>query len=269
MRFEKVLITPTMAQKFLDNNPMNRRLSQPTISTYKNEMLDGRWKEDTAECIKITKEGKIIDGQHRLTAIVKAKCSVNMHVAFDMEESVFDVLDTGKMRNATDCFKIAGIKKENTLPSIIATYNALAKGISVRGGQKDGKATNAKLLNQYYEDELFWNNAATIAYTGYLHFAKILTPSLIGGMYAHLSELNKSKAEDFITQLTTGLNIQNNTIHLLRNKLMQDKMSLRKMQPSLKVAFIIKTWNAFVKNQTFKILKFDASKESYPIAIKN
>ena len=69
-------------------------------------------------------------------------------------------------------------------------------------------------------------------------------------------------------QLATGIGISNECILLLRNKLMQDKMSVRKMLPTLKMALIIKTWNLFVKNQTVKILKFEHNREEFPIALK-
>ena len=77
-------------------------------------------------------------------------------------------------------------------------------------------------------------------------FCEIMTPSLIGGMYAHLHLINENYAVRFMTQLTTGIGIENDVITLLRNKLIQDKISPRKMPQSLKIALIIKAWNVFL-----------------------
>jgi hypothetical protein len=97
-----------------------------------------------------------------------------------------------------------------------------------------------------------------------MNFAKILQPSYFGGFYALFSELDPETAFSFFEQLATGLGITNSSVNLLRNKLIQDRTSLRKMPPALKIALIIKTWNFFVKGQSPKILKFNPIAEEYP-----
>lgn len=267
LKIKKEFITPDIAKKYLESNSHNRRISKPSLMRYVGDMLKGNWREDTGELIKISKKGRILDGQHRLEAIVKSKCSLYFHVAYDIDESVFDVLDTGKSRNATDCFMSAGVKYDNSIPSIISLYNSLEDGRK-RGMQINFKATNAELLQQYYENEIFWQNVAKKSHNWYLSFAKIITPSIIGGFFAHFYNLNPEKSELFMNQLTTGLNVDNQIINLLRNKLMQDKMSQRKMPINLKLALIIKTWNYYIKGVHAKILKFDYFRDEFPIAIK-
>ncbi len=177
------------------------------------------------------------------------------------------MLDTGKSRNSTDCFYVAGIKASNTIPSMISYYNLLRDN-KREGVQINQKSTNANLLEQYYKDELFWDNIARSSNSWYMAFAKILKPSMIGGFYAYFYKLNSNKAEDFMNQLCTGSEISNSVINLLRNKLMQDKMSPRKMPTNLKMALIIKTWNHYINNSNVKILKFDTIRDDFPIAIK-
>lgn len=261
------LITPSIAEKLLERNVSNRRVEKSRLLSYVKDMVNGKWKEGTTETIKISKTGRILDGQNRLLAIVKSNCSLYFYVARNLEDDVFDVLDTGKSRNASDCFTVAGVKMSNTIPSIIATYNLLREGKKI-GQQRNGKATNSELLKQYFEDEVFWQNVARMTTNWYVAFAKIMTPSMIGGFYAYLYKLNPMKAELFMNQLCTGSNITNQTINLLRTKLMQDKMSPRKMPPTLKMALIIKTWNNYVTNTHVKILKFDTIRDAFPTAIK-
>ena len=45
---------------------------------------------------------------------------------------------------------------------------------------------------------------------------------------------------------------------------MQDKMSQKKISPTLKAIFMIKAWNCFVKGIVLKKLAFDSERESYP-----
>lgn len=266
IEFSRELITPAVAEKYLQSNIFNRRVKHPVVLQYANDMKNGRWKNDTAELIKISKSGVVLDGQHRLHGVIKANTPIWFHLAKGLEDEVFDVLDTGSARNATDTFKVKGIKHDNSIPSIMSMYNLLRLGKKV-GAQKNHKSTNAVLLEQYYSDELFWQNVAKKTHQWYLSFAKIITPSFIGGFYAHFSKIDEEYAESFLIQLTTGIGIENNVINLLRNKLMQDKMSPRKMTPTLKMALIIKTWNFYINNEEVKILKFDSIRDEFPVAV--
>ena len=68
---KKVLITPKLAKELLLKNNSNRRITKSFVTTYANDMREGRWKGNTAEFIKIADDGDILDGQHRLLAIIE------------------------------------------------------------------------------------------------------------------------------------------------------------------------------------------------------
>ena len=265
MKIEKQLITPQIAEQLLKNNSMNRRTKQPVIQRYTNEMLAGRWKSDTGELIKISKDGNILDGQHRLIAICKSGISLYFHIAYECDPEIFDVIDSGSLRNTTDAFHVKGIKHDNIIPSIISTYYSLREGRS-RNTQVHFKPTTTVILDEYYKNEDYWQDVARNSVNWYKSFAKILPPSMIGGMYAYLMNINKDDALSFMIQLTEGVDACN-TINLLRRKLVQDKVSIRKMSYRLRVALIIKAWNYFRNDEKIKILKFDQERESMPIAI--
>jgi hypothetical protein len=265
LQIKKQLITPSIAKNYLEANIGNRPVSKQVLGRYINEMVNGRWKENTGELIKVSKTGKILDGQHRLHAVIKSNCSIYFHVIDNLEDSIFDVIDTGKSRNASDCFSIAQVKRANTIPSIIKQFHLLKSNYRNQAG-KQFTLTNSQLLDEYYKNELYWQNVARITHNWYDSFAKILSPSLIGGLYAFFDSVNSQKAEQFMNQLTTGNNISNNVVNLLRNKLMQDKMSPRKMHITIKMALIIKTWNHFVNNKTVALLKFDSVRDEFPSA---
>jgi hypothetical protein len=268
INFKKELITPTLAKQLLEANINNRPLKGYLVSQYANDIINKRWKDDTAEMIKISKTNIILDGQHRLHAIIKANIPVYFHVATNLEDEIFDVLDTGSTRNACDVFKINGITRYNAIPSIISFYNTLKEN-NKKGARKKIRGTNAVLLDQYMQQDKYWDNVSRLSHNWYLAFAKILPGSQIGGYYSYFEQLNSEKAFDFIDKLCTGMNIDNDVISILRNKLLSDKMSLKKIPPTLKMAFIIKSWNAYVKGTNFKILKYDAATEEFPTAVGN
>ena len=259
------LITPERAAKYLRSNTSNRVVSPRIIQKYVNDMLADKWVDDTFELIKISKTGIILDGQHRLLSVVKSNKAIYFHIVRGVEDSVFSVLDTGKSRNASDCFKISGVKLSNMLPSIISHYNLLCSG-------KTAKlwvwATNAELLNQYYNNSEYWSAVARQTILWYNSFAKILAPSFIGGFYAHFHDINPDKADEFMSQLATGIGVTNPAILILRNKLIQDKMAVKKMPIKMKMAFVIKSWNYFVNGKEPKSLRYSDINEAFPVAIK-
>jgi len=271
MEFKKQLVTPSLAKQILEANVNNRRPKAPVVLRYAQEMIAGRWKENTGETIKIGRTGRLLDGQQRLMAVVKSNMPISFHIAYNVDESVFDVLDTGTVRNASDAFHIEGIKHDNIIPSIITTYHVLSKGIIkkiIKGDvAKNQKPSNNELIEIYYQREKFWQTVAAQTIVWYKTFAKILPPSTIGGLYAFFYDINNEHAYQFMHQFCTGQDIKNRSIALLRTKLMQDKVNHQKLAQSVKQAYILKTWNYFRKNEIVKILKFDSTKEEFPIAI--
>ena len=225
--------------------------------------MAGRWKQDTGEVIKISKSGIVLDGQHRLYAIVKANIPIFLHIAYGIEESVSDVLDTGCGRSASDVFKLNRINNDSSIPSIIQTSYLLKNG-HFSCGQKNMRLTNAQLLEKYYENEILWQDICKKSHNWYLSFAKILPKSFIGGFYSVFKEIDLELAEEFMNELCTVINVSNETMLVLRNKFMQDKMSQRKISPTLRTIYMIKAWTCFVKGIVLKKLIFDSERESLP-----
>jgi hypothetical protein len=267
MKFERRLITPEIANQMLETNTKNRRIKTRIVIRYAQDMAAGRWKEETGEVLKISKTGNILDGQHRLLAVVKSKESIYFHVATNVDDDVFDVLDTGSNRSASDAFFIKSVKHENVIPSIISLYYMLKGGYSLKGEVKYNRPTNSVLLDEYYSKEQFWQMVANKSGAWYNAFAKILSPSFVGGMYAFFYHIDEQDAEKFMDQLATGQNITNRTVGQLRQRLMQDKMSPRKMTMTLKHALMLKAWNYFRNGEEKNFLSFNLAKDNWPIAI--
>jgi hypothetical protein len=262
IQFKKQLVTPDLAKVYLSTNNQNRNVKERKVNRFTHDIMLGKWKDDTGETIKFSKCGKLIDGQHRLLAIIKANKPINIHISEGHDYSIFDVLDTGTSRSVSDAFSIAGIKMANTIPSIIATYNWLKGGSTTT--RVINPISNNQILEQYNLDIEHWNNMAKSAHTLYIAINKIVAPSTIGGTYAYLFDINAVKANLFFNQLCSGYGIENESITLLRNQLTKDKLSMYKMSTQMKFAFIIKTWNAYVINKTIKQLKFNPDLEPFP-----
>lgn len=101
MKTERVNVTPAMAAKWLGHNDGNRKLREHRVKYFAEAMTRDEWKL-THQGIAIAKTGRLIDGQHRLRAIVLTGKTVPMLVTTDLEEDTYAVLDAGQARTMAD-----------------------------------------------------------------------------------------------------------------------------------------------------------------------
>jgi hypothetical protein len=113
-------ISPQRAAEMLAANTANRPLSRSTVRGFAEAMRRGDWLV-THQGIAFDTRGVLVDGQHRLAAIVEADLPVEMTVFTDVEPDTFDVLDTGKRRNAADVLAIEGEKSSILLAAMVRT----------------------------------------------------------------------------------------------------------------------------------------------------
>jgi len=99
-------ITPKMAEEFLKNNKINRNIRPGLVNKYAYDMEKGRWQ--TIQNISFDSSGSVIDGQNRLSAIVKSKIPCDFIVAYYNENTtaLMNPFDTGGTRNVTDITNI-------------------------------------------------------------------------------------------------------------------------------------------------------------------
>jgi len=64
-------ITPSYAHKLLTKNKENRRINKTRVKQYATSMARGEW-VDNGQTIVISDNGLLIDGQHRLSAVVES-----------------------------------------------------------------------------------------------------------------------------------------------------------------------------------------------------
>lgn len=263
MDIQKVLVTPEMAKELLSLNSKNRKVREPAILKFSREMSNGNWKEDTGELIKISKTGILLDGQHRLIALIKADMPIYFHIARGLSDEILDVLDTGNLRSAGDVFRLNDIPYSSNIPSYIQQYHTIKNTNALVRGNKSQRLSNSECLKYYNASPEFWNLIATNSHRFYDMFSKALKQSTIGGLYAVFYEINSQTADSFFTELCSGADVTNKSILLLRKKLLDDRISSsKKLMSSTKVAYIIKTWNYYRSGLDVGVLKYNPDTEN-------
>lgn len=98
-------ITPDLAAEYLKRNSVNRTLTKSTYVSYARDIVAGDWTEKTSNSISFDEDGRLVDGQHRLNAIVRAGRAVDMWVCRNVSSA--GVYDNNRKRSASDQITIA------------------------------------------------------------------------------------------------------------------------------------------------------------------
>jgi hypothetical protein len=146
-------------------NTSNRPLSKPTVRSLAEAMRRGEWMV-THQGIAFDTNGVLVDGQHRLAAIIDADMAVEMTVFTDVGEGTFDVLDTGKRRNAADVLAIEGEKSSTMLAAMVRTVWLFENRADLSWSGGSAAVTNHQIvqtLEQHPKLREFFGQAEHIA----------------------------------------------------------------------------------------------------------
>lgn len=108
MKTSFVKVTPSLAEVWLKKNSHNRKLQRATVSRYAADMREGRWVL-TAEPITFDTEGRLMDGQHRLWAVVESDVAVDFLMVEDAPPEGYTVINAGRRRSVADALSVDGV----------------------------------------------------------------------------------------------------------------------------------------------------------------
>lgn len=101
------VITPELAERYLRSNTANRAIRATAVKEYVSEMESGDWLLG-CDAIGFDVNGVLINGQHRLNAVVQSGISSKFIVARNLPAKSKDALDVGKRRQLHERITIAG-----------------------------------------------------------------------------------------------------------------------------------------------------------------
>lgn len=193
--FEK--ITPATALRYLEQPAQNRTLSDRVVTAYAEAMKRGDWKA-THQGIAFNKEGCLIDGQHRLWAIVVADIPVEMQVTLGLDSDVMTVIDRGRKRNLADELKILrGEPHATFLTAYTSTVARLLAGTAV----VMSSVSDFDRWLALCEPGVRWA-------IEHLSRHAMTKQSAVAGSLAFAYKTNPASLQDFGSRLASGLDIR-------------------------------------------------------------
>lgn len=256
---EVVRVTPEMAADWLENRNLesNRRLSEQIALKYASEITDGRWMV-THQGIAFDREGFLIDGQHRLRAIVLADQAVELFVVPNCDAKTFAVLDSGFKRTAAH---LVHAPHAQVIASAARYLYVVADDRRrLAGGVYTNKATTFETL----EVVDAWPELVALAPVARSCYqtSKIAAATHLAVLAQAARSHHAGRIEDWAEGIRSGLFATSTDPRLaLRNRWVREARFLNSGNGrTVAYRLIVRAWNAYVEGR--QITKLQAAEES-------
>ncbi|WP_051844056.1 hypothetical protein [Streptomyces sp. NRRL S-813] len=257
-----VEVTPKLAEKWLKQNTHNRKVRENAVFGYARDMEAGKWAEN-GEAIKFAKDGTLLDGQHRLHAIVLSGVTLRMLVVTGLEIVTQETMDDGRKRTVADALTLRGVPNAVQLAAITRRALMWKQGVYRNVGSRP--PTNAETLT-FLGEHPELKDSTSIAVS--LRKAVALPSSVVGLTHWLFSAIDKDDTDWFFDRLGTGANLEQfHPVWTLRKRAYEISNEPGRVPEDMLLAFVIKAWNAYRDGSQLRLLRFTpggANPEKFP-----
>lgn len=243
-------ITPKRARELLDRNPSNRPIRKRWVARLAKIIRDGEWQVN-AETIKVNCNGDLVDGQHRLQAIIDSGTTVRTWVAYNVPQEAFHTIDQGHSRTLADVLARNDEANYVKLGAAIRWIKLLYSKNPGRKRETVEPHEAMEILRKYpgLRDSVSYGTSAAAS--------RLLSQSLVGALHFMFSRKDKELATAFFDRIGDGDGLtRQQPLWRLRDRLIKLKADQAVLPHEVIAAYVIKTWNATRENQQIGILKF-------------
>ena len=253
---ETRVITPDEAMKMLEKNQLNRKLSTRLVTKYSQAMRDGEWLFDGSP-IRLDDKGNLLDGQHRLWAVIESELPQTFLVVEGVEEITMAVMDTGKSRSFADILSmhyrdLTSVTHTSSTVTAIHRWESGARGVALKPGR--GNMGSTQTLLKFFDENK----------DGLLE-AQMMGRRVrenVGGTGQPLALLawitfgiDADDAQFFFDRIIDGVGLEaGSPILAFRNWIIRTNSQLPRVEFELFVALGIKAWNAYRSGSEVQML---------------
>jgi hypothetical protein len=258
------LVTRQDAIAWLDHNDRNRNLSPRAVAKYESDMRDGLWGPSSAT-IAFDTDGRLIDGQHRLTALARiGDTALIMAVITGLPTDAQRRIDRGRARTHGEQLIMDGIGNGNFVSSSARFRIRWERGNLFTGVHGDISDAH---LDVWLEANPGHRKTVEDLYTP---CRRIQAPPRVSlALAGRLREIDSDKADEFIRDIADGgLKIGDPT-HTLRERFFRAKATRENIDERDALGWMIQAWNARRENRL--VSKYQRprgnewTKETFPV----
>lgn len=250
-------VTPELARKMLEKNTKNRPLNQRHAERFRDAISAGEWWMN-GEAIIFSADGTLLNGQHRLWAVVAAGTGIDVMIVRGIDPDAFKTIDGVRSRRAGEVLSMSGETSGNQVAACVQALlcfvdsgGKVSSG-STHNGRKATPSTCCRVLEAHpgirkSVFEMRRNVAFRSQHASMLHYLfSIVSPKV---------------ADDFANVMADGHSDIGRPFVVFRETLL--KTPIRSDLRRIYCAKAIKAFNAELLGDRPKMFKFLAS-EDFP-----
>ncbi|QCX81186.1 hypothetical protein C9F11_38015 [Streptomyces sp. YIM 121038] len=235
-----ITITPELAQQLLKRNTRNRKLRERAVSDYARDITAGNWSLN-GEALKLSANGDVLDGQHRLHAVIEAGVPVDMFVVIGLDPAAQETMDSGRKRSTADVLALRSEENATTLAAVLRRVWAWQNGDHrFKGRQSPTTAECAALLEAHPE----LRRSAEIANRVRSSFPHI-PQSVLGTCHHLFNAIDADECAWFFQRVADGAELPlGHPVLALRTRVTSERLDSVRLSEDRFMAYLIRTWNA-------------------------
>lgn len=250
-RLSFMQVTPELAERWLTRNLKNRNIRPQTVARYARDMKAGKWHLDGSP-IRFSADRALLDGQHRLAAIIEAGVTITTAVAVGIDPAAQAVMDTGRARTAADMLAIDGETNATTLAA------AARFGIEVERGEID-------LKGEVSHEEVAAFVAANPSLRHAVEFTKNLArktdcpPSIVAYAFMVMSRIDPFAAGNFWVSASEKVGLKTgDPVLAMTNRFAEARRNRARLSRAAYLSVIFRAWNYRRAGKSLHVVKISS-----------
>ncbi len=201
-------VTPAIAEKLLRGNTKNRKLAPSRVEYLAEIMKHGKFMFSN-DMVVVSKRGRLLNGQNRLAAVVQSGVSVEMAVAYDVDDACVVAIDRPRRRTTADDLQmLTNIENPRGVAAVCAGLKLL-----ISGDHHSPNLDECRTLMR----EIGGRN---ILWAAGLSSKRPYGAAIVRGALAYARAASVRKVEEFASQVIDGIGIERaSPAHMLRRHL--------------------------------------------------
>ncbi len=236
---EVLTVTPDIAVSWLEANKGNRSVRDHVVAQYEADMRAERW-EFNGDPIRFSEDGRLLDGQHRLWAIVQSETAQRFLVIRGLPDEAQITMDQGAKRDPVDQLHLVGIEVTK------GVAGAARKYIQWRSGRLFGDIRKDKVSTPEIVEWAQSHPAEMALLHTFGRYHNIPSPdSVTFAVALHCHLIDEIDAGRFFSSLATGASLATGSPALaLLQRLRRDRDRDVSLQVRDLVGMFVVAWNA-------------------------
>lgn len=248
------MVGPREAREYLDRSAGNRNIRPSHVAALARTMASGGW-GDSNDRIALSWDGTLLNGHHRLTAIISSGCTVSLDFVEGIDPASFGHMDRGMIRTHSDVIALAGYKSSKQMAAIAGGVWRLENGLRLDLTSSTG-ATSDEMLDVLARHPGI--HGSVLAASRVKH---VIANSTFGVLHYAVCRTMPEKIEEFTSILETGLvpgGANGNPAHVFRERVIRDNIGSTGAAGRGRITrAAVRAWNMFARGERCVIFKMD------------